>query len=352
MRRPELALTGRRALRDSRSYALSKREVLVITLVVLVPVPLFAVSGLNFPLPGIVQRVAASLVPGIRGALGVDSEVAPSSMAAIELVVDARRGTHPSPARGSSPRAIAETRAGSERRVGVNVRTGSGARSARSGTSTVAKPTRSASGTESAPVPKQADAVNATPSAAPSGAAPVAKSGEPDVGSSIGASGNVASITPVAPAPDNRDGSGGSGDGRIPSVPPPTDDAGVSVDLPARPGDDVSVRLPAGPAGTSVAVSAGTAGSGGADGGALGAGETDVSAAVTLPGGTTAEATVSLPVGVDLPILGGGGSGAGGSSASGSGTSSGTGGSGSGGSGGSGPAGGLGVSLGIGLGSK
>jgi hypothetical protein len=47
------------------AYALSLRDLLLLGLVLLVPVPLFAVSGLTVPLPEIVQRMAASLLPGL-----------------------------------------------------------------------------------------------------------------------------------------------------------------------------------------------------------------------------------------------------------------------------------------------
>ncbi|HJU47227.1 MAG TPA: hypothetical protein VJ689_03780, partial [Gaiellaceae bacterium] len=61
----QLQTAGTRAeASETFAYELSKRDLLVLSVVLAVPIPLFAVSGAAIPLPEIVQRVAASLVPG------------------------------------------------------------------------------------------------------------------------------------------------------------------------------------------------------------------------------------------------------------------------------------------------
>ncbi len=54
--------------------ALSKRELAVVGLALLLPVPLVALSGLSIPLPGAVERGIASLVPGVA-ATGVPASI-------------------------------------------------------------------------------------------------------------------------------------------------------------------------------------------------------------------------------------------------------------------------------------
>jgi hypothetical protein len=54
----------------SGAYRLGKREWLLIGLVVLVPIPLLALSGIGLPLPGSVERGLASLLPGGSGVGG------------------------------------------------------------------------------------------------------------------------------------------------------------------------------------------------------------------------------------------------------------------------------------------
>jgi hypothetical protein len=335
MRRPELALAGRRVFPDSGLCALPKRQAFAITLLVLVPLPLFALTGLNVPLPGVIQRVAASLVPGIREAFSVgEPEAASSRPAAIELVVGEPRRREPLPARRSRSLPTGPTRVDAKSSVAAKrPRTTVGPRRIN-----VTPPprVRPIPGAEAAPALSNADAGVLTASTIPSGGASVATSGGNGIG---GASENPSNLAPVGRPSD-------SGSGEIAGTPFPNPPASVED-------SGVLVHVPDGPAGTSVAVSAGTSGSSGSQGGALGLGETSASAEVTLPGGTTVEVTASLPVGVDLPILGGGSSSSGGSSgtdSSGSG-SSGTGSSGSG-SSGSGSSSGLGLGLGIGLGSK
>lgn len=55
--------TSRSAHRSGGSRLSHRLERLVLVFVVCVPVPAFALSGLNVPLPGVVERVAAALVP-------------------------------------------------------------------------------------------------------------------------------------------------------------------------------------------------------------------------------------------------------------------------------------------------
>ncbi len=63
MRQLESAFQGHRVAGGSGAYVVSRRDSILLALVACVPVPLLAVSGLAVPLPEIVQRVAASLVP-------------------------------------------------------------------------------------------------------------------------------------------------------------------------------------------------------------------------------------------------------------------------------------------------
>jgi hypothetical protein len=63
MRQFETAFQGHRVAGGSGAYVVSRRDSILLALVACVPVPLLAVSGLAVPLPEIVQRVAASLVP-------------------------------------------------------------------------------------------------------------------------------------------------------------------------------------------------------------------------------------------------------------------------------------------------
>lgn len=63
MRQFETAFQGHRVAAGSGAYVVSRRDSILLALVACVPVPLLAVSGLAVPLPEIVQRAAASLVP-------------------------------------------------------------------------------------------------------------------------------------------------------------------------------------------------------------------------------------------------------------------------------------------------
>ena len=47
---------------------LTRREVALVAGVLLLPIPLLAATGLNVPLPGLVERAVASLLPGAGGA--------------------------------------------------------------------------------------------------------------------------------------------------------------------------------------------------------------------------------------------------------------------------------------------
>jgi len=67
MRQVETALSGDGVANGSTAYALSRRDAVTLALVVCLPIPALAVSGLSVPLPQIVQRVAASLVPFLAG---------------------------------------------------------------------------------------------------------------------------------------------------------------------------------------------------------------------------------------------------------------------------------------------
>ena len=58
------------------SFAATRLERILLGIVVCVPVPVFALSGLNLPLPGVVERVAAALVPWADAATLDDHVVA------------------------------------------------------------------------------------------------------------------------------------------------------------------------------------------------------------------------------------------------------------------------------------
>ncbi len=47
-----------------KAFGLSRGEVALVTGALLLPIPLLAATGLNVPLPGIVERAVASLLPG------------------------------------------------------------------------------------------------------------------------------------------------------------------------------------------------------------------------------------------------------------------------------------------------
>jgi len=47
-----------------KAFGLSRGEVALVTSALLLPIPLLAATGLNAPLPGIVERAVASLLPG------------------------------------------------------------------------------------------------------------------------------------------------------------------------------------------------------------------------------------------------------------------------------------------------
>ena len=64
LKRPEWRIPGRVRRRTSSQHALSTRELLLVAAVLLVPIPLFAMSGLRLPLLGAVERGVASLLPG------------------------------------------------------------------------------------------------------------------------------------------------------------------------------------------------------------------------------------------------------------------------------------------------
>ncbi len=49
-------------------FGLTRREVALVAGVLLLPIPLLAATGLNVPLPGVVERAVASLLPGAIGA--------------------------------------------------------------------------------------------------------------------------------------------------------------------------------------------------------------------------------------------------------------------------------------------
>ena len=80
---------------EAMAYQLSRRELLILSLVLVVPIPFFAMTGLAIPLPEIVQRVAASLVPG--GALETDTEqrFAVLSQGSIRLAAGEERSAEP-----------------------------------------------------------------------------------------------------------------------------------------------------------------------------------------------------------------------------------------------------------------
>lgn len=67
MRQVETALSSHGVVSGPAAYALSRRDAVTLALVVCLPVPALAVSGLSVPLPQIVQRVAATLVPFLAG---------------------------------------------------------------------------------------------------------------------------------------------------------------------------------------------------------------------------------------------------------------------------------------------
>jgi hypothetical protein len=221
------------------AFTLSARELLLVAFVLVVPIPLLAVSGLNVPLPGIVERVAGSLV--VQG--GAD----PSSGGSI------LRARGETVARGDAA-AVEPTRTGSPLVTASRTAAATAERRAR--------PQR--------PLVDHASGASVTES--------------PGVVASSGSGGTPGSGTGKGTAPAGGGSDGGtSGSNSTPS-------GGSS---PARASGTVSVSAGAGSTDVSVAVDTGAGSPGNS-------GETTVSAGVS---GAGASVEVTVPGGVSQPTL-------------------------------------------------
>lgn len=84
MRRVQHAGT-RSVTSEAFAYELSRGDILLLALVIAIPIPVFALSGATIPLPEIVQRVAASLVPGGTETTAAETPFAPLERGTILL---------------------------------------------------------------------------------------------------------------------------------------------------------------------------------------------------------------------------------------------------------------------------
>jgi hypothetical protein len=224
------------------AFTLSARELLLVAFVLVVPIPLLAASGLNVPLPAIVERVA--------GSLAIDG------------------GGDPLP-HGSIRRAHGETIDRGGAAVSVPTRSGS--------------PFLAASWTAAAtaqrrvqPQPTSAQRASGTSATGSAGVATAGSGGSGTAGAGTGPG--------TAPAAGGNDGGSSDGSAARSGGSSSTGSSGA-----------VSVSVAAGSTGASV-----SAGASAPSPGASEPGETTVSAGVG-PAGTNVD--VSLPVGVSQPTL-------------------------------------------------
>lgn len=111
MRHPRHA-GPRAATAESLAYELSRRDIGLLALLLALPIPIFALSGAAIPLPEIVQRVAASLVPGGDDTTAAETAYAPFERGTIRLAADEAAGARvqpvtAAPSPGGTPRAAA-----------------------------------------------------------------------------------------------------------------------------------------------------------------------------------------------------------------------------------------------------
>jgi hypothetical protein len=348
MRHVEAATAGARAGGTS-AFELSKRDLVVLGLVLLLPVPLFALSGLHIPLPEIVQRAAASLLPGVD----FEPSERPVVRGSIRLASDDTtvvRATAAGPV--PAPMLFGRTapRAGAERREAPDTprkRTPRRALRVRTGPS----PTTAAPREHRAPARTTVvESVASTPVGVGGHAsedsttrsAPVAPAGADETRTESSGSTSSSSSGGSRPVAAGS-GSGAGSSGSLPSTPRTED--GIAAEVPLPGGGEVSVGV----------------GSGGGSSGSSGSGEpvaggTTIEAGATLPGGTTVSGGAAVSgegVSASVSLGGSGSSGGSGSGSSGSGSSGpGSGGSGHGGSSGSGGSGSSGSGSGGGPGSS
>jgi hypothetical protein len=227
------------------AYALSAREVAFVAFVLVVPIPLFALSGLNVPLPAVVERVAGSLVFG-----GDDRRPDPLSRGSI------RRARGEAPLAGAAELGSALSRPAAAAQVGAR---SVGATSQR----------RAQRERISSPAAGQAFSTPARPAAPAEGADDGTRGSGPSGGGSPG-SGSSGS----GPSGGESSGSGSSGT----TISASGGSSGASVHVDVSPGPSAS-------SGSSVS-----------SGGGGGSAETTVSAGASV-GGTSVEVDVAVPIG-------------------------------------------------------
>jgi hypothetical protein len=284
------------------AYALSLRDLLLLGLVLLVPVPLFALSGLTVPLPEIVQRVAASLLPGLDDDAG-RAKVTPIT-AVSGFVRATAAGPLPAPALFGRARPLPTAVGEKPDRAGRTQPSRGISSPDRRNTARTPAPVR----TPAPPSPTRAaaPAAGVVEPKTPGGAGTASENGSVPNASSppAGEVGTSGSSTPI--------GDGGTATGGAPSVEVKAGNEGVSVSA-DLPGGGVSADVK--PEGVSV--------TGDAPGAGVtvetGSGGTTVSVGATLPvQATPVDAAVTVPVSVSAgsvsigPSGSSGGSGGGG----------------------------------------
>lgn len=232
MRQVENVLYGKRVAGAAGAYAISRRDAVLLVLAVCLPVPLLSASGLAVPLPEIVQRVAASLVPFLSRE-EASSGVALNSGSILLAPGEPRVGASPirAAAIGASSR-VPDARPGTVTTAGSTAAPDAAVRER----APAAPAPRSARSLVAAPV--AAETPVASPAAVPVSAAGEASSGgggTGSVGGTGGAKQPVADVEPVpvspVPVPVSVD----------PVVKPAADSTTVSVDATAPVVGDVTV---------------------------------------------------------------------------------------------------------------